>query len=41
MVYADLSVKQIEQMIEKIHLKREGVDLGTLEQTQEPFIRVK
>jgi hypothetical protein len=41
MVNADLSVKQIEQMIEKIHLRREGVDLSTLEQTKEPFIRVK
>jgi len=40
-VNADLSVKQIEQMIEKIHLKREGVSLDTLEQTSEPFIHVK
>ncbi len=39
--YADLSVKQIEQMIEKIHLKREGVSLEALEQTKEPFIHVK
>jgi hypothetical protein len=38
---ADLSVKQIEQMVEKIHLKREGVSLSTLEQTKEPFIYVK
>jgi len=39
--YADLSVKQIEQMVEKIHLKREGISLDTLENTKEPFIRVK
>jgi len=41
MSYADLSVKQIEQMIEKIHLKREGVDLATLEKTKEPFMIMK
>jgi len=40
-INADLSVKQIEQMIEKIHLKREGVSLDTLERTSEPFIYVK
>jgi hypothetical protein len=40
-VNADLSVKQIEQMIEKIHLKREGISLETLEQTKEPFIHLK
>ena len=39
--YADLSVKQIEQMVEKIHLKREGISLDTLEKTPEPFIRIK
>jgi len=38
--YSDLSVAQIENMIQKIHLKREGVDLNTLEQTKEPFVRV-
>jgi len=38
--YADLSVRQIEHMIQKIHLKREGVDLDTLERTKEPFIRI-
>jgi len=38
---ADLSVKQIEQMIERIHLKREGVDLATLEKTKEPFMVMK
>ena len=40
-IYADLSVKQIEQMIESIHLKREGVGLDVLEKTKEPFIVVK
>ena len=39
--YADLSVKQIENMIHKIHLKREGIGLDTLEQTKEPFVHIK
>jgi hypothetical protein len=39
--YADLSVKQIERMVEKIHLKREGISLDTLEKTPEPFIQIK
>jgi len=38
--HADLSVSQIENMIQKIHLKREGVDLKTLEKTKEPFVRL-
>ncbi len=38
---ADLSVKQIETMVQKIHLKREGIALTTLDQTKEPFIRIK
>ena len=37
---ANLSVKQIEKMVQKIHLKREGIGLGTLNQTKEPFIRI-
>jgi len=41
LLYADLSVAQIEEMIGKIHLKREGVKLETLEETKEPFVRVK
>ncbi len=41
MVYADLSVQQIENMIQKIHLKREGISLDTLEKTKEPFVRIK
>jgi len=40
-VYADLSVQQIENMIQKIHLKREGISLETLEQTKEPFVRIE
>ena len=38
--HAELSVKQIEQMVQKIHLKREGISLEKLENTKEPFIRV-
>ena len=38
---ADLSVKQIEDMVVKIHEKREGVELATLEGTKDPFIRLK
>ena len=40
-LYADLSVKQIQEMVSKIHEKREGIKLETLEATQEPFIRLK
>ena len=40
-VYADLSVQMIENMIQKIHLKREGISLDKLEQTKEPFVRIK
>jgi len=35
---ADLSVEQIEKMVYKIHEKREGVKLDTLNATPEPFI---
>ena len=38
---ADLSVKQIEDMVVKIHEKRVGVDLATLETTKDPFIRLQ
>jgi len=38
---ADLSVKKNQDMILKIHEKREGVDLKTLESTKEPFVRLK
>jgi len=39
--YADLSVNQIRDMVTKIHQKREGIKLETLNNTKEPFIRVK
>jgi len=39
-LYADLSVDQIEQMISKIHEKRPGTNLETLEGTKQPFVRV-
>jgi hypothetical protein len=38
---ADLSVEQIQNMVTKIHKKREGVKLETLESTKEPFVRVE
>ena len=40
-LYASLSVAQIENMVKRIHLKREGVDLDTLENTKEPFVLLK
>ncbi|WP_295420015.1 hypothetical protein [Sulfurovum sp.] len=39
--YADLSVEQIQQMVSKIHKKREGAKLETLETTKEPFVRLQ
>jgi hypothetical protein len=38
---ADLSVEQIQQMVQKIHQKREGVKLETLADTKEPFVRLQ
>lgn len=38
---ADLSLKQIQDMVKKIHQKREGVKLSTLETTKEPFVRLE
>ena len=38
---ADLSVKEIQEMVFKIHQKREGVKLSTLDTTQEPFVRLE
>jgi len=35
---AELSVKQIENMVIKIHEKRKGADLATLDKTKEPFV---
>jgi len=40
-LHADLSVKQIEEMVHKIHKEREGVKLETLEDTKEPFVRLQ
>ncbi len=40
-LYADLSVKQIEEMVLKIHQKRTGVDMATLESTKDPFISLR
>ena len=37
----NLSVEQIQAMIKKIHEKREGVKLETLEETAEPFVRLQ
>jgi len=37
---ADLSVDQIQEMVIKIHEKREGVKLATLESTDDPFVRL-
>ncbi len=39
-LFADLSVDQIRDMVTKIHEKREGIDLKTLENTKEPFVRM-
>ncbi|MDQ7086314.1 MAG: hypothetical protein Q9M36_16065 [Sulfurovum sp.] len=40
-VHADLSVKQIQSMVNKIHQKRSGIDLATLANTKEPFVRLQ
>ena len=40
-MYADLSVEQIRDMVTKIHEKREGIKLETLEKTKEPFVRLQ
>ncbi|CAA6826688.1 MAG: Unknown protein [uncultured Sulfurovum sp.] len=39
-VPADLSVSQIKNMVSKIHQKREGISLSTLETTKAPFVKV-
>jgi len=38
---ADLSVDQIQNMVNKIHQKREGIKLDTLDNTKEPFVRLQ
>lgn len=40
-LYADLSVKQIQSMVNKIHQKRDGISLDTLANTKEPFVRLQ
>jgi len=40
-LHADLSVKQIQEMVNKIHEKRAGVKLSTLDNTKEPFVRLQ
>ncbi len=40
-LYAEMSVNQIEEMVSKIHLEREGIKLEKLETTKEPFVRVE
>ncbi|HIP18338.1 MAG TPA: hypothetical protein EYG78_03275 [Sulfurovum sp.] len=40
-LHANLSVEQIENMVLKIHEKRVGFDLETLESTKNPFVVLK
>ncbi len=40
LINADLSVEQIQKMVLQIHEQREGVNLATLENTKDPFIRL-
>ena len=37
---ADIGMGQIEEMVKKIHEKREGIELESLEKTPEPFVRL-
>lgn len=37
----DLSLAEIQKMVTKIHEKRAGVNLETLEETKEPFVRLE
>jgi hypothetical protein len=39
--FADLSVQQIEKMVAQIHEQREGIQLETLQETKEPFVRLE
>jgi hypothetical protein len=41
LMYADLSVESIKNMVNSIHQKRQGVKLSTLETTVEPFVRLE
>jgi len=40
-IYADLSVEQIQKMVLKIHEKRDGIKLETLDSTKEPFVHIE
>lgn len=40
-IHADLSVKQIQKMVLKIHEKRDGIGLDKLENTKEPFVHLE
>ena len=41
LLYADLTVAQIENMVQNIHQKRVGANLDTLELTKNPFVQEK
>jgi hypothetical protein len=41
LLQADLSVKQIQSMVNKIHQKRDCISLDTLLSTKEPFVRLQ
>ena len=40
-IYADLSMDQIRNMVQNIHDKREGISLEKLKGTQDPFVRLQ
>ncbi|RLA58161.1 MAG: hypothetical protein DRQ78_12555 [Epsilonproteobacteria bacterium] len=40
-VYADLSTKDIENMVDKIYKKRTGMTLGNLSDIEDPFVRIE
>ncbi len=37
---ADISIQQIQNMVDQIHQKRPGIGLEALENTKEPFLKV-
>ena len=40
-IFANLSVNQIRDMVMKIHKKRDGINLDKLETTKEPFVKIR
>ena len=40
-IYADLSMDQIRDMVQKIHDRRDGVSIEKLKDTKEPFVRLE